>query len=238
MSTDVSDDQFDAEADATILACLDLAAPKSFFLYAGAGSGKTRSLVEAIRTVCRDQGRHLSLGGQQIGVITYTNAACDEIKQRLEFDPRVEVSTIHAFAWSLIGGYDNDIRQWLATNLLDEIAVLELAQAKGRTGSKAASDRARSIESKQRRHAGLNEIVRFVYSPTGDNRTRDALNHAEVIAMTAQFLSSKPGLRRLLTARFPVLLIDESQDTSRRLMEALLEVQAASHKTFSLGRVD
>ncbi len=85
------DDVFDAEADEAILACLDMAKPRSFFLYAGAGSGKTRSLVEAIRAVCREQGRRLSLTGQKIGVITYTNAACDEIKQRLEFDPRVEV---------------------------------------------------------------------------------------------------------------------------------------------------
>lgn len=235
MSSAVSDDLVDAEADATILACLDLAAPKSFFLYAGAGSGKTRSLVEAIRTVCDKQGRQLSLSGRQIGVITYTNAACDEIKQRLEFDPRVEVSTIHAFAWALIGGYDADIREWLATHLLEEIAELEAAQAKGRAGSKAASDRARSIESKRRRHASLNEIIRFVYSPTGDNRTRDALNHAEVISMTAQFLRTKSGLRRLLIARFPVLLIDESQDTSRRLMEALLDVQTAHKDSFSLG---
>jgi len=235
MNSAVSDDLVDAEADATILACLDLAAPKSFFLYAGAGSGKTRSLVEAIRTVCEKQGRQLSLSGRQIGVITYTNAACDEIKQRLEFDPRVEVSTIHAFAWALIGGYDADIREWLTVNLLDEIAELEAAQAKGRAGSKAASDRARSIESKRRRHASLNEIIRFVYSPTGDNRTRDALNHAEVIAMTAQFLRTKSGLRRLLIARFPVLLIDESQDTSRRLMEALLDVQTAHKDSFSLG---
>jgi len=235
MTSAVSDDLVDAEADATILACLDLAAPKSFFLYAGAGSGKTRSLVEAIRTVCEKQGRQLSLSGRQIGVITYTNAACDEIRQRLEFDPRVEVSTIHAFAWALIGGYDADIREWLAANLLEEIAELEAAQAKGRAGSKAASDRARSIESKRRRHASLNEIIRFVYSPTGDNRTRDALNHAEVIAMTAQFLRTKSGLRRLLIARFPVLLIDESQDTSRRLMEALLDVQTAHKHSFSLG---
>lgn len=235
MSSAASDDLVDAEADATILACLDLAAPRSFFLYAGAGSGKTRSLVEAIRTVCEKQGRQLSLSGRQIGVITYTNAACDEIKQRLEFDPRVEVSTIHAFAWALIGGYDADTREWLATNLLEEIAELEAAQAKGRAGSKAASDRARSIESKRRRHESLNEIIRFVYSPTGDNRTRDALNHTEVIAMTAQFLRTKPGLRRLLIARFPILLVDESQDTSRRLMEALLNMQAAHKDSFSLG---
>lgn len=49
------DDKFDSEADKTILACLNVEKPRSFFLYAGAGSGKTRSLVEAIRTVCKEQ---------------------------------------------------------------------------------------------------------------------------------------------------------------------------------------
>ncbi|VFR21255.1 possible DNA helicase [plant metagenome] len=229
------DDLHDAAADETIVGCLDLAKPRSFFLYAGAGSGKTRSLVEAIRVVCERQGRDLSLSGQKIGVITYTNAACDEIKQRLEFDPRVEVSTIHAFAWSLISGYDNDIRGWVAARLLQDIAELEEAQAKGRAASKAAADRARSMESKRRRYESLGSIIRFIYSPTGDNRTRDSLNHAEVIAMTADFLTGKPGLRRLLVTRFPVLLIDESQDTSRQLMDALLDAEAAHRERFCLG---
>jgi DNA helicase-2/ATP-dependent DNA helicase PcrA len=229
------DDKFDSEADETILACLNVEKPRSFFLYAGAGSGKTRSLVEAIRTVCKEQGRRLSQSGQKIGVITYTNAACDEIKQRLEFNPRVEVSTIHAFAWSLIAGYDGDIRGWLSTRLLADITELEEAQAKGRANSQAASDRARSIESKRRRRENLAEITRFVYSPTGDNRTRDSLSHAEVIAMTADFLGAKPGLRRLLVTRFPILLIDESQDTSRRLMDALLDVEAGYREAFCLG---
>jgi len=230
-----ADDFHDIAADEMILECLDLGKPRSFFLYAGAGSGKTRSLVEAIRKVCERQGRDLSLSGQKIGVITYTNAACDEIKQRLDFDARVEVSTIHAFAWSLISGYDNDIRGWLADRLLKDIAELEDAQAKGRVGSKAAADRARSIESKRRRHEGLASIIRFIYSPTGDNRTRDSLNHAEVIAMTADFLSTKPGLRRLLITRFPVLLIDESQDTNRQLMDVLLDVEGEHRGKFCLG---
>ncbi|WBJ99918.1 UvrD-helicase domain-containing protein [Methylocystis parvus] len=235
MTIGTDDDNYDAEADKTIMACLDLAKPRSFFLYAGAGSGKTRSLVNAIRAICRDQGRHLSLSGRRIGVITYTNSACDEIKQRLEFDPRVEVSTIHSFAWSLIAGYDTDIRQWLDQNLLNEIAELQVAQAKGRPGTKATSDRARSIESKQRRRASLGEIRRFIYSPTGDNRTRDALSHAEVIMMTSDFLGTKNGLRKLLMSRFPILLIDESQDTNRGLMDALLGVQAANQTRFCLG---
>lgn len=235
MTATTDDHKIDAEADAAIWDCLNLRAPKSFFLYAGAGSGKTRSLVEAIRHVCRHQGNVLSKTGQKVGVITYTNAACDEIRQRLEFDPRVEVSTIHAFAWFLISGYDNDIRRWVAANLREDISELEQQQLKGRAGSKAASDRARSIENKRRRLSNLDNIKRFIYSPTGDNRTRDSLNHAEVIAMTSEFLMTKAGLRQLVTTRFPILLIDESQDTARPFMEAILNVQSGYADRFCLG---
>lgn len=230
------DDQFDADADATIIECLDLDKPRSFFLYAGAGSGKTRSLVNAVRkTIDGKHGRQLTLTGKKIGVITYTNAACDEIKQRLEFDPRVEVMTIHAFSWSLIEGFNADIRQWVAKNLEEEIAELEELHKKGRPNTKAGVERLRSMESKRRRLARLDSIVKFIYSPTSDNRTRDSLNHSEVIAMTAAFLTSKPGLRRMLVSRCPVLLIDESQDTNKVLMDAFLHLEEEFHGRFSLG---
>lgn len=229
-----SDNSYDALADETIRDCLALDRPKSFFLYAGAGSGKTRSLVTAIRDLLEKQGRQLVLTGRKVAVITYTNAACDEIKQRLEFDPRIDVSTIHSFAWSLIRGYDDDIRKWLDTRLLEDIAELEEKQKKGRAG-KATIERAQSIESKTQRRAMLGDIQRFIYSPTSDNRTRDALNHAEVIAMTADLLSQKPGLRRQLVTRYPILLVDESQDTTKRLMDAFLLVQEAFSEQFCLG---
>lgn len=230
------DDDFDAEADSTIIECLDLAKPRSFFLYAGAGSGKTRSLVNAVRkTIDGKHGRQLTLTGKKIGVITYTNAACDEIKQRLEFDPRVEVMTIHAFSWSLIEGFNTDIRQWVAKDLAEEIAELEEQHQKGRPNTKAGVERLRSIESKRRRLARLDSIVKFIYSPTSDNRTRDSLNHSEVIAMTAAFLTSKPGLRRMLVSRCPVLLIDESQDTNKSLMNAFLHLEEEFYGRFSLG---
>ena len=38
--TDMTDATRDAGADATIRECLSLAQPRSFFLFAGAGSGK------------------------------------------------------------------------------------------------------------------------------------------------------------------------------------------------------
>src|ERR1035437_905685 len=96
------DDNADDNADDQISTCLDLDHPASFFLFADAGSGKTRSLVTALNRLREKSGKRLQLNGRRVGVITYTNAACDEIKSRLEFDPLVEVSTIHSFVWSLI----------------------------------------------------------------------------------------------------------------------------------------
>lgn len=229
------ENNIDDGVDDEIYACLNLAEPKSFFLYAGAGSGKTRSLVNAISRVRRDSRRTLLLQGRRVAVITYTNAACDEIKKRLEFDPLVEVSTIHSFAWSLIGGYDADIREWLRANLMMEISELQVAAVKGRPGTRAAIDRERSMVIKQRRLVHIETVRRFVYSPTSDNWGRDSLNHSEVIGITSHFLTNKAVLRNVLVSRFPVLFIDESQDTSKHLMDAFLAVQQAHGERFCLG---
>lgn len=230
------DDHRESDADRVIATCLDLDHPKSFFLFAGAGSGKTRSLVEAIKHIRQSYGRRLALSRQKLGVITYTNAACDEILRRLDYDPRIDVSTIHAFAWSLISGHNEDIRSWVRTSLTKRIAELEttVAGTKNRS-TKTYQENFRSLESRKRRLAALDGIVKFVYSPTGDNRTRDALNHAEVIGITSEFLTSKGTLQRLLISRYPILLVDESQDTNRHLMEALLKVQRDNAEHFGLG---
>lgn len=53
--------------------------------------------------------------------------------------------------------------------------------------------------------------------------------------MTASFLTSKPGLRRMLVSRCPILLIDESQDTNKALMDAFLHLEEEFHGRFSLG---
>ena len=230
-----TDDMIDDGVDDEIYACLNLDKPVSFFLFAGAGSGKTRSLVKALSRIRDEYGRRLLLRGQRVGVITYTNAACDEIKQRLEFDPLIDVSTIHSFAWTLIGGFHDDIRGWLRVHLAHEIDELEEAQRKGRAGTKAASDRERSIESKKRRLASLESIRTFTYSPTGDNRSRDSLNHSEVISITSAFLVQKPALPLILINKYPILLIDESQDTNKHLLDALLFVQAKFQARFCLG---
>jgi DNA helicase-2/ATP-dependent DNA helicase PcrA len=212
----VSDsNNIDDKVDIEIQNCFNLQAPKSFFLFAGAGSGKTRSLVGALKFIQEKHSKELRLHGQRVAVITYTNKACDEIKHRTGFDPLVEVSTIHSFVWSLIQGFNSDIKAWLEIDLKQDISNLHEEEKKGRAGTKASLDRQKSIESKTKRLINLPKIKEFTYSPTGENRGRDSLNHSEVIKIAASFLENKPTLQRLMIRKFPILLIDESQDTNK-----------------------
>ena len=230
-----ADDLVDAPADKEIAGCLSLTAPRSFFLFAGAGSGKTRSLVNALKYVQSTSGTSLRYAGERVAVITFTTAARDEIKRRLDFDPLIDVSTIHSFAWSLIDGLNRDIREWLRSALVADIAELEADEAKGRKGTKASATRISQIASKTKRLQNLGSIRRFVYSPTGENRGRDSLNHSEVMKITSHFLQSKPTMQSILVGRYPFLLIDESQDTNKSLIDALFAVQATHSKVFALG---
>lgn len=221
--------------DDEIYRCLDLDNPKSFFLFAGAGSGKTRSLVEVLKRFRKNNIQRLRLNAQQVAIITYTNAACNEIKRRLEFDPAFSVSTIHSFAWELIKPHQHDIREWLRVRLQSDITELQDKQKKGRSGTKAAEDRPRQILAKQKRLNSLDQIRKFSYNPNGENSSRDSLNHAEVMGATAELLTTSPLLQQILICKFPILLVDESQDTKEELINALFTVQSSYGGKFSLG---
>lgn len=227
-------DKASMSVDEVIYSCLDIDNPKSFFLFAGAGSGKTRSLVEVLKRFREANVDRLRLNGQKVAVITYTNAACDEIKRRLDFDQTFAISTIHSFAWELIKPYQSDIREWLRVLLQSEIAELEEAQRKGRAGSKAAVDRPKQIASKKARLDALDKIRKFTYNPNGDNTSRDSLIHAEVISLTADFLT-RPLMQKIMVRKYPILLIDESQDTKKELVDVFFKVQSLHNKYFTLG---
>lgn len=230
-----TDNGIDDHVDAEIAACLNLASPRSFFLFAGAGSGKTRSLIAALRHIQETISESLRLNGQRVAVITFTNAASDEIKRRLLFDPVIDVRTIHSFSWSLIEGLNRDIREWLRVDLSDEIVQLQAKEANGRKGTEASATRLAKIASTTKRLQNLDSTRRFVYSPTGDNHGRDSLNHAEVLKITADFLTKKPKMGAILAGRYPILLVDESQDTNKLIVDALFAVQASQPSMLVLG---
>ncbi|WP_418319613.1 UvrD-helicase domain-containing protein [Piscinibacter sakaiensis] len=229
------DDIVDKHVDDEIASCLSLDSPRSFFLFAGAGSGKTGSLVTALQFVRKHLGKDLRARGQRVAVITYTNAASEEIQRRIEFDSLTDVSTIHSFAWSMIEGLTRDIKLWLVDKLERDLVELGEKEAKGRKGTAASAERLARIESKTRRLRNLPNVRKFTYSATGENRGRDALNHTEVLQIAGDLLIRKPTMQSILTGRYPILLIDESQDTMRAVIDALFHVQAQHSEHFLLG---
>ena len=229
----IDDNRIDDAADAKISECLNPDNPRSFFLFAGAGSGKTGSLVKALGTINASYGDRLRLRGQRVGVITYTNNACDEIKHRIKNDAFIYVSTIHSFVWDLICGFNHDIKQWLISELQTDI--FELGSKSSRTGTKAENDRINKIASKRERLKDLEKVRKFTYNPNTNNTEHDSLNHTEVLQLGAYFLNDKPLMGNILIKKFPILLIDESQDTNKGLMEAFLAVQKEHKNDFSIG---
>lgn len=224
----------DDHVDEKITKCLDPKTPQSFFLYAGAGSGKTRSLDTALRTFRESHGAQFGKSGQKIAIITYTNAASDEISERVGNDTLFVISTIHSFCWSLICSFHTDIQAWMKSVIPKEIAELKEKQAKGRAG-KASVDRERSIAKKTKKLEWLNTPRRFTYNPNGDNFGAASLNHSEVLKITADFVQTKPSMQTVLVNRYPFLLIDESQDTNKHLIDAFLVLEAAHKDKFAIG---
>lgn len=224
----------DNAADEEIQACLNPTSPKSFFLFAGAGSGKTRSLKAALENFRNKHGESFRRSGKKIAVITFTNAAADEIKDRVGSDALFPISTIHSFCWQLIDGFHTDIRMWLLAQLPVELADIQTKHAKGRQG-KAAEQRIQAMAAIKERIQWLQEPRKFVYNPNGNNFGAEALSHSEVIKITASFLSTKVSMQEAVVDRYPFLLIDESQDTNQELLSALFLLEEKFAGRFGLG---
>lgn len=226
----------DEPVDDLIFESIKPTTPKSFFLFAGAGSGKTRTLVNVLERFKIEFGKNYKLKNKRIAIITYTNAAADEISHRLEYSSIFNISTIHSFCWELIKNFTSDIKDWIEHNLNIEISELEEQQLRSRDlNNKTSISRAQKIESKKKRLQGLENIQKFIYNPNGDNITKDSLNHSEVISIAAYFIKSKDLFKQILINRFPVMLIDESQDTKKELIEALFELESHNDGKFTLG---
>lgn len=219
--------------------------PRSFFLFAGAGSGKTRTLVEVLRrltgVVAHDNGgrtaHRLRLYGRSIRVVTYTKNAVAVISGRLGSNDLVAVSTIHSFCWELIGGYHDDIREALIAD-----KTMQLEEARTKAAAKAAA-KARGISDTDRKKfaeieaeiEALKRVPTFIYHPDKDTFGEGAMQHSQVLDATAWLLLKRPTLRTVLQDRHPIILIDESQDTMKSVLDALMKLAEPRGSGLTLG---
>lgn len=168
---------------------------ENFLLEAGAGAGKTYSLIQALKYIIGKRGAELLRKHQQVACITYTNVACHEIKSRIDNHPVALVSTIHAFCWALIKDFQSFLRKALCTN--DK--WLKRQEEKGRISQ---------------------QEVRYDLGYPDITATYITIGHDDVLSLMVNILELEK-FRKILVARYPILFIDEYQDTNANLANAL-----------------
>lgn len=98
---------------------------KSVVFNAGAGAGKTYTLIQCLKHIILLHGEQLKNHNQKIACITYTNVAAEHIREQLGSSDIVEVSTIHKRVWDIIGDQKAAVLKLHIEKLWNEIDLIE-----------------------------------------------------------------------------------------------------------------
>lgn len=209
--------QADDHIDGLLESYASLTNPKSFFLNAGAGAGKTRSLVNLLVNITRNSGDYLKKTNKKIAVITYTKVASEEIISRTPENNLFHISTIHSYVWKLIKGYNRNIKEALLFFCDREIKIYEDKEKL----TKAQNAKLEALYQKRRE---IEEKILFNYSPESSINEKGALTHSEVLKIFGYLLDSNELFRKLVFHKYPIILIDECQDTNKEVLDAFLKL--------------
>ena len=167
----------------------------SFRVEAGAGSGKTYSLNKAIEWIQSNKWGQYRTNDQNVVCITYTNAAVNVINERLSNDSFIIPSTIHSFAWSAIKQFQGALK-----NLI----------AKDKSLNNINEDFSEVIEI--RYTLGHRYVEEGIYY----------LHHNDVLILFEKLLDNTK-FRKVFSDKYPLILIDEYQDSYKPVIDKFLE---------------
>lgn len=209
----------ESEADNLVHKCLE--GRRSFAMIAGAGSGKTSSLVDALGRVRDREGLFLRRNGQRIACITFTNRAVEVINARLGFDDLYLVSTLHGFLWGQISYFHEDVRQALRESRIP--GLIEKAKENDNGGNSKKAKKARAkIELLTEQLATIGSVDVFKYSDTSfSDYGKGQIGHDDVIEVATYLFANNATFRRITGLRFPYIFVDEAQDTFEGIVSGL-----------------
>ncbi|HEY5962342.1 MAG TPA: UvrD-helicase domain-containing protein [Polyangiaceae bacterium] len=207
-----------------------------FVMVAGAGSGKTTSLIKSLAHIRSRYGRRLLQYGQQVACITYTEVAAGEIWGDVGNDPLFHVATIHGFSWALIRSFQSDIKKWVTERIAEKLAELsnERVGFSTRTQQKTRDRNSRASDRLRKELADVGSVRHFTYG-TGSRYGKGILGHDDVIRMVPELILERPLLAKLVASKYPYFFVDESQDTMPEVVDALRTVANANSGHFCLG---
>ncbi|MDY0314113.1 MAG: AAA family ATPase [Bacteroidales bacterium] len=205
-----------------IYQCID--ERESFILDAGAGSGKTWSLIESLKYILDKESDSLIRNNQKIVCITYTNVAKNEIIGRLEHNELVMVSTIHDFLWSCISQFKKELKAKFVESIDEKIVKIQSELDKSK--SKKGVTYEKNLEKKEKLINDKDELI------NSDKKTQyknsfsyknNIISHDEVIDLSIRIFSSYEMIKKLIVDTYPIIFIDEYQDTFPKVINILLD---------------
>jgi DNA helicase-2/ATP-dependent DNA helicase PcrA len=178
---------------AEVYGCLER--KEGFLVEAGAGAGKTYTLVKALHFLMDRYQYTFPQRHQKIACITFTNVAKDEINARTDRSPIIYCDTVHTFCWSLISGFQKQLRDRLPQldhwpERIAEVGGLDERAVEYELGHRSINDR------------------------------RVSIHHDDVPILTVGLMDNAK-FRRILTDKYPIILIDEYQDTDAGWIDSI-----------------
>ncbi len=204
------------KADKAVADCLT--AKRSFAMIAGAGSGKTSSLITALKNIQTQYGADLRRNSQRVSCITYTNRAVEVISSRLGHDDLYLVSTIHRFLWSEFKRFYRDIKEAIREHRIPQL--ITKAKEKDNGGNSKAALKAREqIVRLEEELATLDDVPTFTYDNSVFSKYSEGrLSHDDVIEVASYLLEKNAVFRKIMGFRYPFIFVDEAQDTFRAIV--------------------
>lgn len=186
-----------AEADKVDAQIIEsLKSGRSFRVEAGAGSGKTYSLNRVIEWIQANKWSDYSRKKQNVVCITYTNAAVNVIAERLAKDSFILPSTIHSFAWNTIKQYQGVLIEAVTTNSDYQPAECDFKQV---------TEVAYTLGRRYKENG-----IQYLY-------------HDDVLKLFCQLLDNAK-FRRVFADKYPLILIDEYQDSYKPIIDHFIEL--------------
>ena len=179
----------------------------SFRVEAGAGSGKTYSLNKVIEWIQENKWAEYRRKKQTVICITYTNAAVDVLAERLSKDSFILPSTIHSFAWNTIKQYQRF--------LIDVVT----------SDPDFLPDEGDFFK--------VTEVTYTLGHRYKENGIQ-YLYHDDVLKLFCRLLDNAK-FRRVFADKYPLILIDEYQDSYKPIIDRFISFFIAEKKGPQFG---
>ncbi|MGE8003552.1 UvrD-helicase domain-containing protein [Lysinibacillus sp. NPDC093216] len=199
-----------------------------FVLEAGAGAGKTYTLMQTINYI---QKEYISKLNREPNIlcITFTNVAKNEIKERINSNKGIIINTLHEFLWDFIKQFQSELIKVVKEIIDFEKGKLKIKINKALNLIETPTKRTNvekkrlELESDQKKltkleNSNFNEIKYKGYSAL----YKGIISHNDIIKITLNFLENDYFMN-LFFNQFTHIFIDEFQDIDRETLLKILE---------------